>query len=110
MTASNEETHESYTSIMLRAADQMGCNLEATPDRPNLLRGFCPFHNSTQIHNSLTPMVDTKTGFFTCYNCKTRGNTKTFVAKAWEDSLSDVTILAKQIKEPGMDRPPYPES
>ena len=97
-----------YTTIMLRAAQQMGCMLQVMPDREHLLKGYCPFHESSQIENTLTLLVDTIQGYFTCYNCKTRGNAKSFIARVWVVALTDVTVLAQQKPEAGLDRPAYP--
>ena len=99
---------DTYTTIMLRAAQQMGCMLQVMPNREHLLKGYCPFHESSRIENSLTLLVDTNQGYFTCYNCKTRGNAKSFIARVWMVALSDVTLLTQQKPEAGMDRPAYP--
>ena len=109
MTTGSKLKLDTYTTIMLRAAQQMGCMLQVMPDREHLLKGYCPFHESSQIENTLTLLIDTSQGYFTCYNCKTRGNAKTFIARVWMIALTDVTALAQQHPDAGLDRPPYPQ-
>ena len=94
---------------MLRAANNLGCQIQPSPSKPSILRGFCPFHNADSLGNAKTLMVNIVTTRFWCINCPAKGNPIAFLARTWHVTARDARILLDAHPDAGADRPPYPE-
>ena len=95
---------------MLELAAQMNCNLQPSRDDRTILRGLCPFHQASRIHDSRTLRIDAKTGRFRCDYCSKAGTPLAFAAITWGVNAKDAHILLEHYNGSPItpDRPPFP--
>ena len=98
---------------MIDLAAAMNCTLQPSRDDITVLRGLCPFHQATRMHNSRTLRIDAKSGRFRCDYCGKSGTPLAFAATTWGVNAQDAHHLLEQLLQtPDIpvtpDRPPYP--
>ena len=101
--------NQKHFTTMLKVAGELGCQLQPTPERPSILRGFCPFHPADTISNAKTLMLNVVNGRFWCLNCPADGAPTAFLARTWHVTASDARALMDSDPSAGADRPQYPE-
>ena len=81
----NPELANNHIDSMMHLAETAGCQLMPQVNKPQLLRGLCPFHETQRLHTANTLVVNALTGNFHCQaqTCKVNGTPTTFVALIW---------------------------
>ena len=95
--------------IMLKIAQDMGCQLQPAPANPTVLKGLCPFHDAETVANARTLHLDTRNAKFWCQVCPATGNPIAFAAMCWGVSVRDAHLLLTKGGEVGANRPRYPD-
>lgn len=109
-THQNTAASNRHFTTMLKVAGELGCQLQPTPERPSVLRGFCPFHEAETLSAAKTLMINITTARFWCIQCPANGTPTAFTARTWHVTASDARALMDSNPSAGADRPNYPEN